>query len=96
MSPIDLRKTPAAAPVAAPARIAPGAAPEAEPASRRPETGTGVRVELSSPAPQQTAPVDHERVAEIRSALRDGTYPIVPAQIADALIAARLALRGEA
>lgn len=36
------------------------------------------------------APVDSDRVAMIRDALRDGTYPLVPTQIADAMIAAQM------
>lgn len=32
-------------------------------------------------------PVDVERVAEIRKAVADGTYPILPATIADHLLA---------
>lgn len=35
-------------------------------------------------------PVDTDRVSEIRKALRDGTYPLVPTRIADAIIAARV------
>lgn len=38
-------------------------------------------------------PVDHERVAEIRRAIAEGSYPLVPAEIADAMIAAQLTLR---
>lgn len=38
-------------------------------------------------------PVDAERVAEIRKAIEQGTYPIVPAKVADAMIAAGLLLR---
>ena len=38
-------------------------------------------------------PVDSERVAEIRKAIEQGTYPIVPAKVADAMIAAGLLLR---
>lgn len=49
----------------------------------------GVAVEISAPA-QSGPPVDTDRVAEIRSALRDGTYPLIPAKIADAMIAAQL------
>jgi len=37
-------------------------------------------------------PVDTERVAQIRSAIADGSYPLVPTQIADAMIAAGLQL----
>ena len=41
----------------------------------------------------QEPPIDHERVDEIRKALAEGSYPLVPAEIADALIAAQLTLR---
>ena len=39
------------------------------------------------------APVDTDRVAEIRKAIEDGRYPIVPSKIADAMIAAQILLR---
>ena len=42
------------------------------------------------------APVDAERVQVIRKAIESGTYPIVPARIADAMIAAGLLLRSGA
>lgn len=38
-------------------------------------------------------PVDTDRVAQIRKAIEQGTYPIVPAKVADAMIAAGLLLR---
>jgi len=53
-----------------------------------------VAVEITSPA-QSGPPIDTSRVAEIRSALLDGTYPLVPAKIADAMIAAQLKLELE-
>lgn len=40
-------------------------------------------------------PVDADRVAEIRKAIEDGTYPLVPQKIADAMIAASFMLRTE-
>ncbi|WP_052761981.1 flagellar biosynthesis anti-sigma factor FlgM [Aurantiacibacter luteus] len=52
----------------------------------------GVEVETGQGARADAAPIDAERVGEIRNALRDGTYPILPARIADAMIAARLML----
>ncbi|MFN3991065.1 MAG: flagellar biosynthesis anti-sigma factor FlgM [Erythrobacter sp.] len=48
------------------------------------EIGAASEVDLASP------PVDPERVAKIRNALRDGTYPLVPTKIADAMIAAQV------
>ncbi|WP_299308761.1 flagellar biosynthesis anti-sigma factor FlgM [uncultured Croceicoccus sp.] len=50
-----------------------------------------VRVETSA-TPTTGAPFDADRVSIIRNALRDGTYPIQPAKIADAMIAGRLLL----
>ncbi len=38
-------------------------------------------------------PVDIERVAVIRRAVETGNYPIIPARVADAMIAAGLLLR---
>ena len=39
------------------------------------------------------APVDAERVQIIRKAVESGTYPVLPAKVADAMIAAGLLLR---
>ncbi len=52
----------------------------------------GIAVEVSGQVAAGEPPVQTERVNEIRSALKDGTYPIVPTEIADAMIAARLSL----
>ncbi|HET9630157.1 MAG TPA: flagellar biosynthesis anti-sigma factor FlgM [Novosphingobium sp.] len=41
-------------------------------------------------------PVDADRVALIRKAIETGAYPIIPAKIADAMIAAGLLLRASA
>ena len=41
------------------------------------------------------APVDHDRVAEIREAIEQGRYPVVPTKIADAMIAAGFLLRND-
>lgn len=37
-----------------------------------------------------TPAFDAERVAEVRKAIENGRYPLVPAKIADAMIAAKL------
>jgi negative regulator of flagellin synthesis FlgM len=63
-------------------------APAAAPRSDAPTSG--VSVEISRAGDVTTAPVDAERVAQIRAALRDGSYPLVPTQIADAMIAAQV------
>jgi negative regulator of flagellin synthesis FlgM len=58
------------------------------------------RAEKSEPAVVQSevldagdTPVDVERVELIRKAVEEGTYPVVPARIADAMIAAGFLLR---
>jgi negative regulator of flagellin synthesis FlgM len=38
-------------------------------------------------------PIDSDRVLMIRKAIQSGSYPVVPARIADAIIAAGLLLR---
>jgi len=72
------------------AKVAPdGSVPSPEGAAADSTKSTGVAVEIAAPA-ASGPPVDTDRVAEIRNALRDGTYPLVPAKIADAMIAAQL------
>lgn len=41
------------------------------------------------------APVDHERVTELRHAIEQGNYPLDPRKTADAMIAAGFMLRNE-
>lgn len=63
-------------------------APSAGTVASAPTGSAGVAVEIATPV-SNAPPVDQDRVAEVRSALRDGTYPLVPAKIADAMIAAQ-------
>lgn len=69
-------------------------APQASPGSlNRTEAGTGkpgVTLELGTGLDAAEPPVDADRVSQIRDALRDGTYPLIPTRIADAIIAARV------
>ena len=67
---------------AGPANPAPVAAKTAEPL-----------VATSGATDPGEAPVNTDRVAEIRKALETGNYPLVPARIADAMIAAGMFLR---
>jgi negative regulator of flagellin synthesis FlgM len=69
------------------ARPRPAAAPAGSGAA-----ASGVSLEVSSSAEAAAPPVDAERVQAIKSALRDGTYPLVPTKIADAMIAAQVSL----
>ncbi|WP_298471426.1 flagellar biosynthesis anti-sigma factor FlgM [uncultured Erythrobacter sp.] len=50
----------------------------------------GVSIEVGASVSAGEPPVDADRVAEIRAALQDGSYPLVPTKIADAMIAARV------
>lgn len=70
--------------IAAPAAAA-GAARGAAPAA-------GISLEVTPAADAATPPVDSERVEQIRAALRDGSYPLVPTKIVDAMIAAQVSL----
>jgi negative regulator of flagellin synthesis FlgM len=59
-------------------------------ASRPAATAAHVGDEIGGAVDAASAPVDAERVAEIRAALQDGSYPLVPTKIADAMIAAQV------
>lgn len=62
-----------------------------QPAAAKPVQTSPVQTsEALDPGP---IPVDAERVDVIRKAVENGTYPVVPAKIADAIIAAGLLLR---
>lgn len=67
------------------ARPAAASAAPAGPAS-------GISLEVTGAAEAVSPPVDAERVSQIRAALRDGSYPLVPTKIVDAMIAAQVSL----
>ena len=67
----------------------PQADSSAKPAASSPN---GIAVEVASKIDAGQPPVSADRVREVRQALQDGNYPIIPAQIADAMIAARLSM----
>lgn len=52
-------------------------------------------VTLSDALAPGQAPVDADRVAEIRRAIERGDYPVIPMRVADAMIAAGLLLRSK-
>ena len=51
------------------------------------------QVETSDAVKAGAAPVDQERVQTVRHAIETGKYPMIPARIADAMIAAGMLLR---
>ncbi|BBC72177.1 conserved hypothetical protein [Altererythrobacter sp. B11] len=79
----------ASSPVARTEQVASAASKESKAAA----AGTGGLTRTISAG--QSAPVDHDRVAEIRKAVEQGKYPLVPAKIADAMIAAGYLLRSK-
>jgi negative regulator of flagellin synthesis FlgM len=65
-------------------------APEAP---KAPAAVAAPQVETSEAVKAGAAPVDQERVETIRHAIETGKYPVIPAKIADAMIAAGMLLR---
>jgi negative regulator of flagellin synthesis FlgM len=69
---------------------------QAEAASEAPKASAAdaaPQVETSDAVKAGAAPVDQERVETVRHAVETGKYPIIPAKIADAMIAAGMLLR---
>ncbi|QIG78712.1 flagellar biosynthesis anti-sigma factor FlgM [Stakelama tenebrarum] len=59
-------------------------------AGRESEPADAPEAELLSRAMASKAPVDSERVAEIRRAVESGKFPLVPSTIADRLLALKM------
>ena len=95
MPSVELSKLPS---VSAARAVTPGERAQIEartrpvPAAATPGAAPGISLEVSAAAEAASPPVDAERVAQIREALRDGSYPLVPTRIADAMIAAQVSL----
>ena len=62
-------------------------------ANKQTATTSGAAVETTEALDPGAAPVDADRVQEIRKAVESGNYPLIPAKIADAMIAAGVLLR---
>jgi negative regulator of flagellin synthesis FlgM len=78
LTPSDLRVVPVT-PVAAAPKAAPSATPEVQ---------VSPTAQLAGQLAAQP-PVDADRVARIKRAIADGTFPILPATIADSILALR-------
>lgn len=66
------------------------------PATTRQSAGAAApTVQPSAARDAGTAPVDGERVAEIRKAIEAGNYPVIPMRVSDAMIAAGFLLRSQ-
>jgi negative regulator of flagellin synthesis FlgM len=92
MKPIETSPVARARPAATDAARSVRNAPAAPGSAVSPPAEPGVVAEAQAPKAGSAAPVDTDRVAEIRTALREGTYPLVPAKVADAMIAANYIL----
>ena len=70
------------------------AAPDKTSVSGGGPAASGVSLEvdgaINSSISAAAAPFDADRVTQIKNALRDGTYPLIPTEIADAMIAAQV------
>ena len=62
-------------------------------ANKQKAATSGAAVETTEALDPGAAPVDTDRVQEIRKAVESGSYPLIPAKIADAMIAAGVLLR---
>ena len=101
MPPIEVG--PARAASAIDARLARAAGGEALPgangaaanraASKNTGTTASTSVETSDALNPGAAPIDTDRVETVRKAVESGSYPLIPAKIADAMIAAGVMLR---
>lgn len=66
---------------------------QAPPSASANAAAAAPQVETSDAVKAGAAPVDQERVRTIRQAVETGKYPLFPAKIADAMIAAGMLLR---
>ena len=87
---LSVSRVAAAAPVAAVQAVATPAASTAAAAPAKVAALSGVAQTLAA-----TPPVDTERVARIKKAIKDGDFPILPATIADQMIAYKLSWSGK-
>lgn len=75
-------------------RLVAPVAPASQPANAaaRPSEASARQLELTALAFDfgKPSPVDEKRIAEVRRAVRDGTYPIMPETIADRMLALKL------
>ncbi|MBT0670403.1 flagellar biosynthesis anti-sigma factor FlgM [Novosphingobium profundi] len=105
MPPIEVGPAQSVGPISArPARLSGGddvtgvqpASPvrsEAVQTSQTTPSQTSPSVETSAALDPGAPPVDIDRVSVIRKAVEAGQYPVIPTQIADAMIAAGVLLR---
>lgn len=89
MSLYDVSKLSSIGPLRGTSRELSGEKPAARAERPSAPADKGVTVQTGAKVSAGEVPVDAERVQQIRQALRDGSYPLVPSKITDAIIAAR-------
>lgn len=99
MSPLEIQRYPSVARAASTSTAqSEMPSPDVETASGRvapDRRDQGIAVEVHGELASKGPPIDNDRVVEIRAALKDGSYPLLPTEIADALIASKLTLAAE-
>ena len=68
-------------------------APAADSAATTPAPAGAAEVQTSVSVAAGKVPVDQDRVSQIRKAVENGTYPVIPMRVSDAMIAAGMLLR---
>lgn len=93
MKPIDISGPAGTSPRAVATTATPVRGTEASRAVRSRTADASAPEALSVRSAGDSSPVDAGRVAEIRKAIEEGRYPLIPTRVADAMIAAGYLLR---
>ena len=88
MKPVEITPVTRGRPVGAEVARAVSTAPQGSGPAASPLAEPGMVTRSEALSAGAAAPVDSDRVAAIRNAVREGSYPLVPAKLADAMIAA--------
>jgi len=92
MKPIEISSVAASRPVGADAQRPVKGAPTASGSAATPKTEPGIVARSEALSAGPIPPVDSDRVAQIRSAIKQGNYPLLPTSVADEMIAASFIL----
>ena len=92
MKPIEINSVARSRPLGAEAQRSVSTAPAASAPVATPRTEAEMVTRSDSLSAGSVPPVDTDRVTQIRDAIKDGSYPLVPAAVADAMIASRFML----
>lgn len=88
MKPIEISSVARSRPVGTDAQRPVSGAPVSSGSAATPKAEPGMVTRSDALSAGTVPPVDSDRVAEIRNAIQDGSYPLVPTKVSDAIIAA--------